>query len=238
MPDSAQRSGFSRLDLMFRPFRGAISFKRSFFHPQGKHRLLPFPVFAKYSFWLSVFRCFYTPLEMSGVLFPWLLFLKSSFGNGTTYMTQKIFFSRTGHLCEETMIASELGVSCVLGLILILRAGFFFLSKLFPKHLPLDEKSPARLPRADLMIRKEKPWPRITEYVQLIKHKVESQLLTPTSVHSPSTLWYPCVSLLGWCLFTLSHQSPNHKARRDAPSQSTFCRLSVCVSLTFNILKP
>lgn len=67
------------------------------------------------------------------MLFPWLLFLKSSFGNGTTYMTQKIFFSRTGHLCEETMIASELGVSCVLGLILILRAGFFFSLKAFPQ---------------------------------------------------------------------------------------------------------
>ena len=55
MPVSAQRSGFLLFDFMLRPFGAAISIKRPLFHPQGKHRLLPFPMFAKHSLRLLVF---------------------------------------------------------------------------------------------------------------------------------------------------------------------------------------
>lgn len=40
---------------MLRPFGTVISIKRPLFHPQGKHRLLPFPLFAKHSLRLLVF---------------------------------------------------------------------------------------------------------------------------------------------------------------------------------------
>lgn len=108
--------------LAFRLSRPAITIKRSLFYPQGKNRLfLPLPVFAKHSFWLLVFRCFYIPLETSGVLFPWRLFLKSFSGTCTTCMTQNFqIFSITGHLCDKAVTDSELSVSCVLGLTLTL----------------------------------------------------------------------------------------------------------------------
>lgn len=155
-------------------FQSSSTIKRPFLHPQGKHRLSPFPVFAKYSFWLLVFRCFYTPLEMSSVLFPWLHFLKSSFGSDTTCMTQKIFSDFSveqaslwrGCDCQWTGCIIRSGSDTYVNISL-------FSQKLFPTHLPLDQKTCAWLQRADLMIQKEKPWPRVTEYVQLIKRKAE-----------------------------------------------------------------
>lgn len=79
---------------------------------------------------MLVFRCFYTTLETSGARSPWLLFLKSSFGNGTTCMIQDFqIFRRTIHLYDEAVTANELGASLVLCLILMLMS--VSVSKLF-----------------------------------------------------------------------------------------------------------
>lgn len=75
------------------------------------------------------------------MLFPWLLFLKSSSGNCTTCLTQDFQnLGTTGHPHEEAVTDKELDLSYVMGLIHMLISVSF--SKLFPKHLPLGQKTP------------------------------------------------------------------------------------------------
>ena len=107
-PEPAPRSGFLPLDLLLRP--SVQQYQKTLVSLPRQAQTLTFPSVCQ-ALLLLVFRCFYTPLKTAGVLFPWLLLLKSSFGNCSTCVTQDFqSFRRSGHLGDEVAIANELGV--------------------------------------------------------------------------------------------------------------------------------